>query len=216
MSHPPRRITEWQRWEGTSWDHLVQHSALVSPRVKIVLTWILSIFWDGELTITLTCLFHCLTITTAKKLSCSDGISQVIICASYPVTGYYWEESGSLFFIPAHQLFVHIDKVLLSFPFSRLNTVCFLSLSSHERCSSPLILLTVLSWTHSSKSMPFLYSGAQTYKQHYKSPSPVLCREGLYATEVKKKARHGLRSLLKEELKMFFFYCETSTQNNQK
>lgn len=141
------------RW---SWDHLVWHSALGSPRVKTYFEYLLRWRFNNhsELPISLFDHYH------SKKLSCSDGISHVIICSSCPVAGYYWEEP--LIFILTHQLFVHTDKVLQSLLFSTQKTVCFLNLSSHERCSSPLIPLMVLSWTHSSKSMPFVCRGAQT------------------------------------------------------
>ena len=59
--------------------------------------------------------------------------------AFFPVIGHHWEQAGSLFFIPFHQVFIHIDKILLSLLFSRIKSSISLSLSSYKRCSSPLI-----------------------------------------------------------------------------
>lgn len=40
--------------------------------------------------------------------------------ASFPVSGCHWEEPGPLFFAPSHQTFMYIEKIPLSFLFSRL------------------------------------------------------------------------------------------------
>lgn len=48
----------------------------------------------------------------------------IVIC---PVSGHHWKELGSIFFIPFHQVFIHIDKILPRLLFSRLNRHSFLS-----------------------------------------------------------------------------------------
>ena len=53
----------------------------------------------------------------------------------------------------------------LSLLFPRLNGPGFPSLSSQERCSSPLIILAPLSWTPSSISTSFSHWGAQNWAQ---------------------------------------------------
>ncbi|XP_063182760.1 phospholipase ABHD3 isoform X5 [Chroicocephalus ridibundus] len=50
--------------------------------------------------------------------------------------------------------------------FSRLNIPNSLSLSSQERCSSPLIILVALLWTHSNRSMSFSCRGLQSWTQY--------------------------------------------------
>ncbi|KAK4832903.1 hypothetical protein QYF61_026546 [Mycteria americana] len=50
--------------------------------------------------------------------------------------------------------------------FSRLNNPNSLSQSAQERCSSPLIIFVALLWTHSNRSMSFLYWGPQTQMQY--------------------------------------------------
>lgn len=52
------------------------------------------------------------------------------------VSRHNWENPQCSFLIFSHQVFTHIDKLPLSFPFSRLNNRSPLSLSSYERCSS--------------------------------------------------------------------------------
>lgn len=52
--------------------------------------------------------------------------------ASSHFTACQWEESGS-FFIPSVQVFMHIDKIPPTLPFSRLERVSSLSSSSYER-----------------------------------------------------------------------------------
>ena len=56
----------------------------------------------------------------------------------------------------------------LSLLFSRLNSPSSFSLSSQERCSSPLIIFVALLWTHSNRSTSFLYWGLQTWMQYSK------------------------------------------------
>jgi len=50
-------------------------------------------------------------------------VFQFVPIASCPISGYHWEEPGSLFFTHSHQTFIYIDKIPLSFLFSRLNRI---------------------------------------------------------------------------------------------
>lgn len=58
---------------------------------------------------------------------------------SLPFTGYYWEESGSIFLIPSYKVFIHMDGIPPDLLFSRLN---------HFSCQSFLIQETLQSLTH--------------------------------------------------------------------
>lgn len=53
---------------------------------------------------------------------CVSGISRIWICVHcfYPATGNYWREPGSIFFTHSHPIFIHTDKMPLSFLFSNL------------------------------------------------------------------------------------------------
>lgn len=87
--------------------------------------------------------------------------------ASRSIPGHHWEELGSTFFTPSCQVFMHVDKISLSLPCSRLSNPSSLSLSSCDRCSKPLITLVALCWTRCSVSMSPLYWGAQHWTQHW-------------------------------------------------
>jgi len=52
-----------------------------------------------------------------------------------------------------------------SLPFSWLNNLNSLSLSSQQKCSSPQIIFVALLWTVSNRSMCFLCWGLQSWKQ---------------------------------------------------
>ena len=69
--------------------------------------------------------------------------------ASCPLTGYNWCQTPVVF-CSTHQVFICMDKILF---FSRLNSPSALSLSSYDRCSSPLINSPAFHWTSSSMSM---------------------------------------------------------------
>lgn len=64
------------------------------------------------------------------------SIFEFVPIASFPFTGYQWEEPGSILYSLSHQLFIHIDKI----PLVHLSSPSFLSLSWHNRCSIPWIL----------------------------------------------------------------------------
>lgn len=73
-------------------------------------------FWislDRDPPATLDNWFDCSnTLAVGRRDSCIQmELSSSI--ASYPVTGYHWEESCSLLLIPSHQEFIHIDKIPL-------------------------------------------------------------------------------------------------------
>lgn len=58
-----------------------------------------------------------------------------------------WEETGSSFHIVPHQVFMHTDKILQSFFFSRLNCPSSLRLSLYLRYCKPLVIPLDLHWT---------------------------------------------------------------------
>lgn len=84
-------------------------------------------------------------------------VFQFVLMNSCPDTGHHQEESGSVLFTPSHLAFKHMDKISLSFLFSRLNSPCSLSLSSQVRSSRAIIILGALYWTSSGMSVSLLY-----------------------------------------------------------
>lgn len=70
-------------------------------------------------------------------------------------------ENSSLIFPPSQQVFTHIDKILLSLLFFRLNSPSSLCLSSYIRCSHSIVIFVVLCWTRSSMSVHLLSCVAQ-------------------------------------------------------
>lgn len=85
-------------------------------------------------------LFHYLTTHQWKKcfVVSQNLIFKFVLIASCPVSGLCWEEFSSLFFIPSHQVLIHIDRVSLSLLSFRLNSPNSASVSSHEKCYCPL------------------------------------------------------------------------------
>lgn len=85
---------------------------------------------------------------------CVSGISYILICVHcfYPVTGNYWREPGSIFFTHSHPIFVHTDKMPLSFLFSNLFSKNSPSSPSllHDSCFSHLVTFMALHWNCSS------------------------------------------------------------------
>lgn len=73
-----------------------------------------------------------------------------------------------------HLLYVHllyVYKVPLSPLFFKLNSLSFLSLSLHVRCSNPSTIFLSVCWTHSSMPMALLYWGAQSWTQYSLIPT---------------------------------------------
>jgi len=93
-----------------------------------------------------------------------------------PVAGHHWKELGPILLTPTLEIFLRSHRSLL---FSRLNKPSSLSLSSQERCSCPLIILTALHWPLSSSSSSFLNWEAQNWTQH--------CRWGLTRAEQRRR-----------------------------
>lgn len=79
-------------------------------------------------------------LSTGKKKKKSSiwkefPVIQSVLIASSPVFGHLWDESCSVIFTPhliPHQVFIYIDKISLSFLFSRLNNTSSLSMFSYE------------------------------------------------------------------------------------
>lgn len=69
-----------------------------------------------------------------------------VCIVSGSVTSNHWKEPGSTLFAPSLQVFISIDEIL-SLLLYRTKGHSSLSLSSDERCSSPLSSFVVLSWT---------------------------------------------------------------------
>lgn len=80
--------------------------------------------------------------------------------ASCPVTGYHWNDPGSIFFKSSLQVLV--NSLPTSLVFSRLNSSRPLSLSSAVRCSNALIILMDLCKIRSSSSFCLLHWEAST------------------------------------------------------
>ncbi|KAK4827585.1 hypothetical protein QYF61_019487, partial [Mycteria americana] len=72
-----------------------------------------------------------------------------------------------------------------SLPFSRLTNPNSLSLSSQERCSIPLIIFVALLWTHSKRSMSFLYWGPNSWMQLSRSQLENMCFSVLVYTNIR-------------------------------
>ena len=107
-------------------------------------------------------LFWCsATLTVVSYVQIEFLVFGFLPIASCPVTGLHWEETGSMFFTPSHQIYVNIDENCLSLFRSRLNNPRSLSLFSCERCYNPVILVA-LCWTCSAKSMSFVSTGPST------------------------------------------------------
>lgn len=69
--------------------------------------------------------------------------------ASSPVSGYYREESVSLFCIPFHLVFIPTEEI----SGYQMGTVPSLRLSTQESCSRPLMISVALPLTLSSKEL---------------------------------------------------------------
>lgn len=64
------------------------------------------------------------------------------------------------FFYASHQVFINMDKILLSLLFMLTATIS-LSFSSYKRCSIPLVVFVALCWTCFTMPIPLLYWGTQ-------------------------------------------------------
>lgn len=87
-----------------------------------------------------------------------------LMCFNCPVSGFFWEEFGSLFSFPSSPVFIHVDKIPLSFLFCRVKSNSPLCL--WKRCSSHLNFFVALCVTFPSKFMSFLHWVSQTCSQH--------------------------------------------------
>lgn len=67
-------------------------------------------------------------------------IFKIVLITSCLVSRLCWEDFGSLFFFPSHQVLIHIDGIFLSLLSFRLNNPISPSISSHEKCYCPLSL----------------------------------------------------------------------------
>ena len=109
----------------------------------------------------------------SKNILCLSGVS-CISAHVHCLLSSHWAPPRTVWLClltPSHQVFVYVDKILLSF--SRLNSPGSFNHSSLDRFSSPLTIIVALCWAHSSTSMSLL-TGHSTADV----ASPVLKREG--------------------------------------
>lgn len=71
-------------------------------------------------------------------------VFQFVSIDSLLFIGYYWEESGSIFFISSHQVVIHFDEITLSLAFSSL----LFSWLNNSSCQSSLIWEMLQSINH--------------------------------------------------------------------
>lgn len=87
-----------------------------------------------------------------------------VLIASFPVTGHHWEKSVCIFFIDSHQVFIHVDNVPLSFPFSRLTVWAFPG--SLCMADAPIVSSSLWSFTGLIPVCPLLCWWAQNWTHH--------------------------------------------------
>lgn len=103
-------ITDWLRLQGTSGGHFsnLPAQAGYSRLFRAVASWVLNISTDGDSTTSLGKLFQCSTTLPGKR-------SFLVFLHRIPCVSR--EDSGSLVFIPYHQIFIHIYKISSEPPF---------------------------------------------------------------------------------------------------
>lgn len=137
------RVIELLRLEKTPGDCLVHLSGdstlswvIYSGLPRNVISWILSIFKDGDSTVSLHSQCQCLITLTVKKLSsCIQIEYYVLLCSHLQPLPLALSVS-----LPFYQAFIHIDKIPLSLPFSTLNSPSSCSFSSKKTSSTPLVI----------------------------------------------------------------------------
>lgn len=110
-------------------------------------SWGFNISIGGDLTKYLSNLFYCFATLIVLFFFCiwaEFSIFEFVPIASGPVPGHHWKEPGHVFFGLSFQVFIHINRIPLNLPFTRLSSPNFLSLSSYDRCSSPLIIFVAI------------------------------------------------------------------------
>jgi len=81
---------------------------------RTVPRWLLKISKDGDAAVSLGNLCQCCHIQSIKvfpDVQMAPAVFQVVLVASYFVTGNNRKEPGSIFFAPSPQVFIHIDKI---------------------------------------------------------------------------------------------------------
>ena len=106
---------------------------------------------DGDFTAFLGNLFQCSATLTVKNcfLMFRDSLPCFGFCPLplAPSLGITEKCLGSIFFATSLQVFTHLNQILLSLLFSRLNNPSSLSLSLQERRSSPFIIFMALCYS---------------------------------------------------------------------
>ena len=154
------RITEWLRLEDTSRGHLIPSSCssrgIQSRLFRTMSSQILNISKEGKSITFLGNLFHCSVTHTVKKhcLMFRGNLLSASLCLwCCPVTGHHWKDPGSIFTALSLQVFIHMDEILLSLLFFKLNRF----LSSWRRYSSHFRILVALQWTCSRSFISLLH-----------------------------------------------------------
>lgn len=140
------KITDWFKLEGSSGDTQVQlpctdrdtlsHLPMTMPREFF------SISKEGDSTTSPNNLYQFSVILMVTRVFPDvqrEPLGFPIVPAgSARVTGYHWK--GPVLHAPSLQIFVCMDGIPLIFLCSKLNSPSSLSLYSHTRCPSPLIV----------------------------------------------------------------------------
>lgn len=79
-------------------------------------------------------------------------------------------------FYSYHQVFININKILLSLLFSRLSSPSFLSISLYERCSESLIIWEDFHQTWTSMFMSLLHWEARDWTRYFRCVSALMSR----------------------------------------
>ena len=96
---------------------------------------------------------------SASDVQRKPSAFQFVPFAFWTGTGHYGPEPGSFLFALLIHIFVHIDRIPLSFLFLRLNSPGSLSHSSKERCTRPFITVVRLCWTFFLVYLNISYTG---------------------------------------------------------
>ena len=163
-----RIITEQLRLEGTPWYHIIKtlfrqdqleqfdHDYVQSGlehhqrwRLRSLSGWTISMFDH----------YHSKKVFFCVQME--FHVFWFVPVASCPVTRHYQAKSGSIFTL-FHQVLIR-SPLKLTLP--RLTSPRFLSLSSSEKCSWPIITFVTLCWTCFSMSVSFSHWGGENWTQ---------------------------------------------------
>lgn len=122
----------------------------------------------------LSVLHHLHTKNVFPDVQKAPPVFQPVPIASDPVIRHHWKAPGSVLFVPSLQVLININKIP-SWAFSSLGwMVLGLSLLSHVRCPSPLIMLVSLCWTLSNMPVYLCLFCTEELKTECNTPGVVL------------------------------------------